>query len=85
VTVDAFFGQPPQSIWGWEAAASAEECRRFAVTLVGANARLGAEVVSLLLPRGGLAPPYSLPVSRRTQMKFQLLQLEHYSGLPTLT
>src|SRR5262249_39674589 len=56
VTVDAFFGQPPQSIWGWEAAASAEECRRFAVTLAGANARLGAEVVSLLLPRGGLAP-----------------------------
>src|SRR5215831_19652525 len=32
-------------------------CRRFAVTLAGANARLGAEVVSLHLPRGGLAPP----------------------------
>ena len=32
-------------------------CRRFVVTLAGANARLGAEVVSLRLPRGGLAPP----------------------------
>jgi len=32
-------------------------CRRFAVTLTSVNARLGAEVVSLHLPRGGLAPP----------------------------
>src|SRR6516225_11437295 len=37
--------------------ACALPCRRFAVTLAGANARLGAEVVSLRLPRGGLAPP----------------------------
>ena len=31
-------------------------CRRFAVTLAGANARLGAEVVRYAVPRGGLAP-----------------------------
>ena len=37
--------------------ACALPCRRFAVTLAGANARPGAEVVSLRLPRGGLAPP----------------------------
>src|SRR4029077_10337262 len=37
--------------------ACALPCRRFAVTLAGANARLGAEMVSLRLPRGGLAPP----------------------------
>ena len=37
--------------------ACALPCRRFAATLAGANARLGAEVVSLRLPRGGLAPP----------------------------
>src|SRR5215472_10883536 len=52
-------------------------CRRFVVTLAGANARLGVEVVSLRLPRGGLAPPYSLPVSRRIQIKYQLI---HVSG-----
>jgi len=32
-------------------------CGRFAVTRAGANARLGAEVVSLRLSRGGLTPP----------------------------
>jgi hypothetical protein len=37
--------------------ACALPCRRFAVTLAGANARLEAEVVSLRLPRVGLAPP----------------------------
>ena len=36
--------------------ACALPCRRFAVTLTSVNARLGAEVVSLRLPRGGLAP-----------------------------
>src|ERR1700730_14027454 len=35
-------------------------CGRFAVTRAGANARLGAEVVSLRLSRGGLAPPTPL-------------------------
>src|SRR5262249_8767062 len=37
--------------------ACALPCRRFAVTLAGANARFGVEVISLCLPRGGLAPP----------------------------
>ena len=49
-------------------------CGRFAVTRAGANARLGAEVVSLRLSRGGLTT-YSLPVSRRTQIKSKLLHL----------
>ena len=43
-------------------------------TLAGANARLGAEVVRYAFLVEDLHP-HSLPVSRRTQIKFELLQL----------
>jgi len=54
--------------------ACALPCRRFAVILAGANARLGAEVVRYDFLVEDLHP-YSLPVSRRAQIKFELLQL----------
>jgi hypothetical protein len=58
--------------------ACALPCRRFAVILADANARLGAEVVRYTFLVEDLHP-YSLPVSRRTQIKFKLLQLR-YTG-----